>query len=153
MNNETLKNVQTQFNTSELMDSLNYFNRIGLLARTSVPYSHRRVADNYIIIKRVYKFQAVQSKVSSDEYNLLKKYDFKPLEQTSINQVNDEITYLKKWSLSNNEFLRRDADNIIQIRVKELKYIISSRYTSKTKELENGYKAFEHYLEEITKYY
>lgn len=152
MNNEALRQTENQ-SKSDILYDITSFSRISLLARSAVPCSHKRVADNYTIIKRVYDFHVVQSNVSTEEYGLLKKYDFKPLEQISVAQVNDEITFLKKWSMSNNESLRNDADEIIQIRVKELKYIKASHYATKSGELNDGYKALELYLEEITKYY
>ena len=124
-----------------------------LLAKSAVPYSHRRVADNYVIIKRIYKFQAVQSRITNAEIALLKKYDFNTLEYSTIKQINDELMYLKKWSASNNPALRKDADTLIQIRAKELKYIVASRYSGITNEVYNGYKALERYFEEITKFY
>lgn len=124
-----------------------------LLAKSAVPYSHRRIADNYVIIKRVYRFQAVQSRITNAELQLLKKYDFNTLEFSTIKQVNDELVYLKKWSTSGNELLRKDADQLLQIRCKELKYIVASRYSTVSNELYNGYKALERYFEEITKFY
>lgn len=124
-----------------------------LLAKSAVPYSHRRIADNYVIIKKVYRFQAVQSRITNLEMQLLKKYDFNTLEYSTIKQVNEELSYLKKWSTSSNELLRKDADQILAIRCKELKYIIASRYATLTNEIYNGYKALERYFEEISKFY
>ena len=86
------------------------------------------------------------------EIQLLKKYDFNTLEYSTIKQVNDELSYLKKWSTSTNELLRKDADQLLQIRCKELKFIIASRYATVTNELYNGYKALERYFEEISKF-
>ena len=124
-----------------------------LLAKSSVPSSHRRAADNYVIIKRIYKFQVIQSHISNHEIALLKKYDFNPLESSTIKQINEELAYLKKWSGSSNDILCNDADEIIQIRTKELKYIISSRYSQYTNEVYDGYKAMDRYFEELTKFY
>lgn len=83
----------------------------------------------------------------------MKKYDFNTLEYSTIKQINDELMYLKKWSASNNPALRKDADTLIQIRAKELKYIVASRYSGITNEVYSGYKALERYFEEITKFY
>jgi len=124
-----------------------------LLAKNSVPYSHRRVADNYVIIKRIYKFQVVQSLITNQENSLLRKYDFNTLECSTIKQINEELAYLKKWATSSNELLRKDADDIIQIRGKELKYIVASKYSALSNEVYDGYKALERYFEEITKFY
>lgn len=148
---ETVNPVQSTLSRDD--DSFMALSTSALLARSSVPYSHRRVADNYVIIKRVYRFQAVQSRITNQEMQLLKKYDFNTLEYSTIKQVNDELSYLKKWSTSTNEGLRKDADTLLQIRCKELKYIIASRYSTVTSEIYNGYKALERYFEEISKFY
>ena len=124
-----------------------------MLAKTAVPYSHKRVADNFVVIKRMYKFHTVKAAVALSEYELLKKYDMEPLECTTINKANDELEFLKKWSVSNNFDLRQDADKIIIIRAKELKNITASAYSNIPNEMYNGYKAIEKYFEEITKFY
>ena len=143
--------AQSAFSSED--DAFTALSTSALLAKSSVPYSHRRVADNYVIIKRVYRFQAVQSRITNAERQLLQKYDFNTLEFSTIKQINDELAYLKKWSTSSNELLRKDADMLLQIRCKELKYIVASRYSSITDEIHNGYKALERYFEEISKFY
>jgi len=148
---ETVSPVQSTLSRDD--DSFTALSTSALLARSSVPYSHRRVADNYVIIKRVYRFQAVQARITNQELQLLKKYDFNTLEFSTIKQINDELSYLKKWSTSPNENLRKDADMLLQIRCKELKYIVASRYSTVTNEIYNGYKALERYFEEISKFY
>ena len=148
---ETVNPMQSSLSTED--DSFMSLSTSALLARSTVPYSHRRIADNYVIIKRVYRFQAVQSRITNAELQLLKKYDFNTLEYSTIKQVNEELSYLKKWSTSGNELLRKDADQLLQIRCKELKYIVASRYSTVTNELYNGYKALERYFEEISKFY
>ena len=148
---ETIYPAQSAFSSEE--DAFTALSTSALLAKSSVPYSHRRIADNYVIIKRIYKFQAVQSRITSAERQLLQKYDFNALEFSTIKQINEELSYLKKWSASSNELLRKDSDTILQIRSKELKYIVASRYASITNEIYNGYKALERYFEEISKFY
>ncbi len=147
---ETVNPIQSTLSTED--DTFTSLSTSALLAKSAVPYSHRRIADNYVIIKKVYRFQAVQSRISNSELQLLKKYDFNTLEFSTIKQVNDELAYLKKWSVSSNELLRKDADQLLQIRCKELKYIVASRYATVTNELYNGYKALERYFEEISKF-
>ncbi len=123
-----------------------------MLARGEVPDSHRRVADNYMVIKKVYGTPVVHSKISAKEKALLNKYDFNPLEYSTIKQINEELSFLKKWSMSLEKNLRNDADEIIQIRAKELKSLIASRYVNISGEIYSGYKAIERYFEEISKY-
>ena len=148
---ETVYPAQSAFSSEE--DAFTALSTSALLAKSSVPYSHRRIADNYVIIKRVYRFQAVQSRITSSEKQLLQKYDFNTLEYSTIKQVNEELSYLKKWSTSSNDLLRKDADALLQIRCKELKYIVASRYSAITDEIHSGYKALERYFEEISKFY
>ena len=64
----------------------------------------------------------------------------------------DELALLQKWSSSEDENLRADSDNILLIRVKELKFLEASRYASVSNEIYNGHKALEQYLKEISKF-
>lgn len=143
--------VQSSFSNDN--DTFTSLSTSALLAKNSVPPSHRRVADNYMIIKKIYKFQVVNSRISNQEIALLKKYDFSTLEFSTIKQINEELSYLKKWAFSSNEILCADADEIIQIRAKELKFIVAGRYSAIDVEAYGGYKALERYFEEITKFY
>ena len=145
--------VITQSSFSNENDTFTSLSTSALLAKNSVPYSHRRVADNYVIIKRIYKFQVIQSRISNLEISLLKKYDFNTLEFSTIKQINEELAFLKKWAASSNDLLSQDADEIIQIRGKELKFIVASKYSALADEVYDGYKALERYFEEITKFY
>ncbi len=124
-----------------------------MLGKSSVPYSHRRIADNYNIMKRIYGFQVVQPRISNTERNLLYKYHFNTLENTPIGLANVELSLLKQWSTSVDDKLRTDSDELLRTRVKELKFILSNKYGVSTNELYNGYKAIELYLDEITKFY
>ncbi len=148
-----LKNITVMSAFSNESDMFTSLSTTALLAKNSVPYSHKRAADNYVIIKRIYKFQAVQSRISNQEIALLKKYDFNLLENSTIKQINEELAYLKKWAVSSNEQLAADADEIIQIRAKELKFVVASNYSAVSEEIYDGYKALERYFEEITKFY
>lgn len=143
--------VQSTFSSEN--DTFTSLSTSALLAKNSVPASHRRAADNYVIIKRIYKFQVIQSRISNQEIALLKKYDFNTLEFSTIKQINEELAYLKKWAFSSNEALGQDADEIIQIRAKELKFMVASKYAALSDEVHDGYKALERYFEEITKFY
>ena len=148
-----LRSLTKQSAFSKEEETFTSLSTTALLAKNSVPASHRRVADNYVIIKRIYRFQAIQSRISNAELSLLKKYDFNPLEFSTIKQINEELVYLKKWAVSANEELVKDANTLIEIRAKELKYIIASKYPHNTKEINDGYKALERYFDEITKFY
>lgn len=123
-----------------------------LLAKNFIPYSHKKLADNYIIVKRIFKFQAVQSRINNTEKALLAKYDFNTLEYTTVKQVYEELALLQKWSASDDIKLKTDADAIMEIRTRELKFIESNSYTNISNEIYKGYIALEHYFEEISKY-
>ncbi len=133
-------------------DKFSSLSTSAMLARGGVPESHRRVADNYMVIKKVYGAPVVQPRITNQERALLAKYDFNPLEYSTIKQINEELSFLKRWSSSLEKNLKQDSDDIIQIRVKELKFIVASRYINFDSEIYGGYKAIERYLEEISKY-
>ncbi len=133
-------------------DSFTSRSYAALLAKNAIPYSHRKIADNYTIIKRIFKFQAVMSRISNTEKALLAKYDFNVLEYTTVKQMYEELALLQKWSSSQDLKLKADADQILEIRSKELKFIDANRYANISNEIYKGYIALEHYFEEISKY-
>ena len=47
-----------------------------LIAKNSVPLSHKRIADNYLVIKQIFKFQIGLNRITNVEKALLEKYDF-----------------------------------------------------------------------------
>jgi hypothetical protein len=91
------------------------------------------------------------SRISNVEKSVLEKYDFNVLEYTTMKQMYEELSLLQRWSSSEDEELRNTADNILLIRVKELKFLEASRYASISNEIYNGYKALEQYLREISR--
>ena len=123
-----------------------------LLAKNTVPSSHKRIADNYLIVKKIFKFQACMSRISNVERSLLEKYDFNVLEFTTMKQMYDELRLLQQWSVSEDANIREMSDNILLIRMKELKFLEASRYASISNEIYNGYKALDQYLKEISKF-
>ena len=145
--NFDLTSKSTFSNESDIFTSRSY---AALLARNTIPYFHRKLADNYVIIKKVFKFQAVMSRISNVEKALLKKYDFNTLEFTTMKQMYEELALLQKWSADSK--LKDDAEKLLEIRVKELKFLDASRYASISNEIYNGYLALEHYLQEISRF-
>lgn len=145
--NFDLTSKSTFSNESDVFTSRSY---AALLARNTIPYYHRKLADNYIIIKKVFKFQAVMSRISNVEKALLEKYDFNVLEYTTMKQMYEELALLQKWAVDPK--LKDDAEKLLEIRVKELKYLDASRYASISNEIYNGYMALEHYLQEISRF-
>ena len=145
--NFDLTSKSTFSNENDVFTSKSY---AALLARNVVPVSHRKLADNYVIIKRIFKFQAVLSRISNTEKTLLSKYDFNTLEYTTMKQMYEELELLQKWATDSN--LKEDAEKILEIRVRELKYLDASHYASVSNEIYNGYMALEHYLQEISRF-
>ena len=136
-------------NNEEVFTSRSY---AALLAKNIIPYSHKKIADNYTIIKKVFKFQAVMPRITNAEKTLLAKYDFNTLEYTTVKQMYEELTLLQKWSMSDDENLKKDSDAILEIRTKELKYIVATSYANISNEIYRGYLALENYFIEISKY-
>lgn len=123
-----------------------------LIAKNSVPLSHKKIADNYMVIKKIFKFQMSLNRISKVEKSLLEKYDFNVLEYTTTQQMYEELGLLQQWSESDNLQLKKDADDILQIRVNELKYLEAGRYALVSNEIYNGYIALGQYLKEISKF-
>lgn len=145
------KNITKTIDYAE--DSLAELETSSLLAKSSVPFSHRRIAYKFAIMKNICKFQIVQPRINLTEENLLKKYSLNTLENTTISRANKEISKLKEWAVSTEEIIREDSSMILEIRVKELKFMLSYNYTKSSNEMFNGYKAIDTYLTQITKYY
>lgn len=122
------------------------------LGKNVVPLSHRRVADNYFIIKKVFKFQACLSRISNVEKSLLNNEDLKTLENTTVKEMYEEIKLLQQWATNGSIEQRKLADEIFAIRVKELKFIEASCYATVSNELNTGYKTLESYLKVISKF-
>ena len=160
MERKLIKDQQNIENTiiteqSALSDENDKFSNLStsaLLAKVDVPRSHVLVADNYMVIKKIYGSPVVKSRINNQGKALLAKYDFNQLEYSTIKQINEELALLKKWSMSQDANLKNDSDEIINIRCKELKYLAANRYTLITNEIYNGYMALEKYFEDISKY-
>lgn len=146
---KTVNVAKSTVNNDDLCSDLD---TSALLAKASVPFSHRRIADNYVILRKICSFQVVQPRISKVETALLMKYSFNTLENTTISKVNQELALLKQWSTSTNDELRADSDEILRIRVKELKFMLSNNYTVNSNEVFKGYKAIETYLKNINSY-
>lgn len=144
--------ITEQSALSDENDKFSNLSTSALLAKVNVPLSHVLVADNYMVIKKIYGSPVVKSRINNQEKALLAKYDFNQLEYTTIKQINEELALLKKWSLSLDANLKKDSDEIMNIRSKELKYLAACRYTLITNEIYNGYMALEKYFEDISKY-
>ena len=92
------------------------------------------------------------AEVHHKEKALLAKYDFNTLEYTTVKQMYEELALLQKWSMSQDEELKKDSDAILEIRTKELKFIVATSYANISNEIYKGYLALENYFIEISKY-
>ncbi|MBQ2644302.1 hypothetical protein IJG14_01850 [bacterium] len=133
-------------------DILNSLGMGAMTARSEIPLSHRRIADSYILMKKVYGMPVVKGCITREENAVLRKYDFNRLEYSTIRQINEEIAFLQQAAISMNRTLRVDSDKILEIRAKELKFLSASRYTLVTNEIYKGYMALERYFEIISTY-
>ena len=122
------------------------------LTKCNVPQAHKKIANNYCIVKKIFKFQACQSRISNVEKATMSSYDFNTLEYTTMQQMRDEIKLLQQMALSEKAEQRLLAETILNIRVKELKFIEASCYATITNEIYNGYKVLEQYLKEICRF-
>lgn len=123
---------------------------VALLAKNIIPYSHKKIADNYVIVKRIFKFQAVMPRITNQEKSLLNKYNFDILEYTTVKKMYEELALLQQWS--QDDSMKDISDKILEIRTKELKFIIATGYASVSNEICKGYLALENYFFEISKY-
>ena len=119
-----------------------------MIRRSEVPLKQKQIASNYMVIKRVYGFFSVPSKITNMELNLLKEYDFLPLENTSYSKMVQELEILKEMSRAYDEKLCLDSDKIFELRVKELKYLYASNYFPQD-EFCDGWRALEEYISYI----
>lgn len=91
-------------------------------------------------------------RITNAEKTLLAKYDFNTLEFTTVKQMYEELALLQKWSMSGDENLKKDSDMLLEIRTKELKFIVATSYANISNEIYKGYLALESYFTEISKY-
>ncbi|MGN0193097.1 MAG: hypothetical protein ACI4CY_06205 [Candidatus Gastranaerophilaceae bacterium] len=133
-------------------DELSALSVSAMIARSEIPASHRRIADNFVFFRKVYGFPVIQGQLSRKERVLLEKYDFNRLEFSTIKQINEELNFLKTWSFSVNRTLRLESDELLTIRAKELKFIFASKHSKITSDMFNGYLALEKYFDIISTY-
>ena len=148
MNSDLDITAKSAFSRNNDMFTSRSFN--SLILKNCVPYSHRKIADDYVIIKKIFGFQVVKSRISNVEKSLLAQYSLKTLEYTTVDEMYDELALLQQWA--QDEKMKEIADNILEIRAKELKFITAMRYTTVSDEIYKGYVILENYFTEISKY-
>jgi len=120
-----------------------------LIAKGEISARQKQIANNYTVIKKIFGFTAVHSRITSKEESVLRIYNMNLLEHSTISEINQELDLLKKWSNSYDENLRKHADEIFEIRVKELKYLHACNYLGSYCEIYDGHRALEKYIEFI----
>ena len=133
-------------------DAINSCGISSFIARSEIPPSHRLIADNYMMMKKLYGSPVVRGKLSDKEVKLLEKYDFKRLEYCTGRQMNEELAFLQSGAVSRDKIWRNDCDEILKIRLKELRFLAASKYVGVSNEMFNGYTTLEQYFELISSY-
>lgn len=121
----------------------------GLFLRSKIPNFQKSLAGNYVTIKKIFSYTVVQPKVTNVEYNKLKEFGFLPLEATGADKMYEELIKITDWANSFDPALKKRADEIFNIRVKELKYILANVSPVRLFELNGGYEILDKYLEFI----
>ncbi len=121
------------------------------LAKLHVPMKHKQLANNYVLIKKIFGFSAAAIPITRTDRSILARHGFLPLENTSISQVNRQIEQLKAWSNGGDILLEAYANELFEIRIKELKYLRLAITNASIVEFKDGFKAFEKYVEYIAR--
>lgn len=121
------------------------------LGKLHVPLKHKQLANNYVLIKKIFGFSAAPIPITRSDRAVLLRHGFAPLETTSISQVNRQIEQLKTWSNGGDILLEAYANELFEIRIKELKYLRLTITNANSVEFKDGYKALEKYVEYIAR--
>ena len=119
------------------------------LGKVHVPIKHKQLASNYVLIKKIFGNCSAIIPITATDRATLLRHGFQPLEYTTISQINRQIEQLKNWSNSGDILLGAYANELFEIRIKELKYIRLTVPSGRYVEFKDGYKAFEKYVEYI----
>ena len=118
-----------------------------LFKKSRISPRQKEIANNYMVIKKIFGFSAVNSRVSNSEAGLLRQYSLKPLEETTYRSMVNELETLIEWSKTGKKKKKMHSDNIFEIRVKELKFLQANNSLLKLGELYDGYSVLEKYIE------
>ncbi|MBQ7287649.1 MAG: hypothetical protein IJW73_07815 [Candidatus Gastranaerophilales bacterium] len=120
------------------------------LGKTHVPIKHKQIASNYVLIKRIFGSCVAAIPITNADRAILTRHGFSTLEHTDISQMNRQIEQLKNWSNSGDILLGAYANELFEIRIKELKFLRLSN-ANRTTEFLDGYQALEKYIEYIAR--
>ena len=140
------------FSGSKYAHSDDYYSNINtavVLGKSRVPMKHKQLAANYVLIKKIFGSCVASIPITTADRTTLTRHGFQQLENTSISQMNRQIEQLKNWSNGGDILLAAYANELFEIRIKELKYMRLSLSSGRLNEFEEGYKALEKYVEYI----
>ena len=137
--------------TTNSNDYYSTLNTSLVLAKTQVPIKHKQLASNYVLIKKIFGSCAATIPITNADKATLARHGFLPLESSSISQINRQIEQLKNWANSGDILLATYANELFEVRIKELKYLRLTFVTERKIEFNDGYKALEKYVEYIAR--
>lgn len=144
----TKVSLQKELNSNEYYSNIN---TSVALAKMHVPLKHKQLASNYVLIKKIFGFGAAAIPITNRDRAVLVRHGFLTLESTSIAQVNRQIEQLKAWANGADIVLAAYANELFEIRIKELKYLRLTISSGRFVEFKDGYKALEKYVEYIAR--
>jgi len=121
------------------------------LAKSFVPIRHKQLAANYVLIKKIFGSCTAAIPITNADRAVLSRHGFLSLESSTISQVNRQIEQLKAWANSGDILLSAYANELFEIRIKELKYIRVTFNSGRLVELKDGWEALEKYVEYIAR--
>ncbi len=151
------KNSNSNYLHSGLKNNRNaseYYSNVNTavaLGKAHVPIKHKQLAANYVLIKKIFGSCAASIPITNSDRAVLSRHGFLPLENTTIEQINRQIEQLKNWSNSGDILLATYANELFEIRIKELKYLRLTTTAGRGVEFQDGYKALEKYIEYIAR--
>lgn len=135
-------------------NSNDYYSNINTavaLGKIHVPLKHKQLASNYVLIKKIFGSCTAAIPITNADRAVLARHGFLPLENTTIAQMNRQIEQLKAWSNGGDILLYAYANELFEIRIKELKYIRLTVTSGRCVEFQDGWQALEKYIEYIAR--
>ena len=138
-----VKNRENIYNCSYLDE----ISLSGLFLRSKISNFQKSLSRNYSTLKKIFSYSVIQPMVTNVEYNKLKSFGFFPLETTTDKKMLEELKKLVEWSNSDEKNMQKTSDEIFNIRVKELKYLMANTSPTTRLEFEAGYFVLERFIE------
>ena len=140
--------VKRNYKTNDYYSNIN---TAVALAKTQVPIRHKQLASNYVLIKRIFGSCAAAIPITNADRAVLSRHGFLTLEHSNISQINRQIEQMKSWSNSGDILLGAYANELFEIRIKELKYLRLTINSGHSVEFQDGWEALEKYIEYIAR--